>query len=194
LDKYLDRQNNASATPSTTPSTPPPPTTSSAMSPSSIRKMKLTLPPDDDPFVFDPKTNTVTGEYDVEFSKTYGEVEEKINKWDADKIDEMLTRLETKYPNKITSIGRFNKDKTLLKKFLKQTLLDKYFDIQTKDEIRQKKISDNLEKFKKTIPDTSTAILQRKDDLKKMLRDDLYNLAIKHGKIRKDSNNTIIFT
>ena len=194
LDKYFDRQNNAPATPSPTPSTPPPPppTTPPPMSPSAIRPMGITLPRDDDPFVFDPKTNTLTGEYDVEFSKTYSEVEEKINKSDPDKIDEMLVRLEAKYPNKITSIGRFNKDKTLLKKFLKQTLLDKYFDIQTKDEIRQKKISDNLEKFKKTIPDTSTAILQRKDDLKKMLRDDLYNLAIKHGKIRKDSNKEIL--
>ena len=93
---------------------------------------------------------------------------------DNEEIENLLVELEAKYPNKIYSIGRFNKDKTIITKFSKQTLLDKYFDMQTQDEKRQKKISANLEKFKQTTPDKSTAIIQRKDDLKKKLKDDLY--------------------
>ena len=53
-------------------------------------------------------------------------------------------------------------------------------------------MSENLEKFKQTTPDKSSAILQRKGDLKKMLRDDLYNMALKHGKIPKNSNKDVL--
>ena len=82
--------------------------------------------------------------------------------------------------------------KSILKNFLKQTLLDKYFDIQSKDDEKQKRTQANMEKFKQTTPDKSSAILQRKDDLKKMLKDDLYNIALQHGKIPKNSKKEVL--
>jgi len=75
---------------------------------------------------------------------------------------------------------------------LKQTLLDKYFTIQINEERRQKRMSENMEKFKQTTPNISSAILQRKDDLKRMLKDDLYIMALKHGKIPKNSNKDVL--
>jgi hypothetical protein len=81
-------------------------------------------------------------------------------------------------------------DKSKVKQFLKQTLLDKYFTIQTNE--RQQRLKQNMEKFQQTTPDKSSAILQRKDDLKKMLKDDLYNIALQHGKIPKNSKKEVL--
>jgi hypothetical protein len=146
----------------------------------------IPLPTNDDPFKYDPSNDLLKDKYEADFLTDYNEVEEKIKKLDTADSNKLYNELEVKYPNKMSKMNGLT-SKSILTNFLKQTLLDKYFDIQSIDE-KQKRTQANLEKFKQTTPDKSSAILQRKQDLKKMLKPDLYDEAIKHGKIPKNSN------
>ena len=100
-----------------------------ATAPTSATSQMPSLVMNDDPFVYDPAQDKLTGQYETDFIDEYDAEESAINMMDNDIREKVYEKIDNLFPNKMSSVTGLSV-KSKLKNFVRHALLDKYFTMQ----------------------------------------------------------------